>query len=172
MRGHAMVRHRAPRVIPGRRLGEPDIACVAGELAALQRPGDRVPVADLAPGGVDDVGAALHGRDQLIVEQALSARVERGVDRHHVAVRHHVRCALIEGHAKLALDVLGQPVQVGVMQRDVEWLEPPEHRRADPPGGNRPYRHAFYVVGPLHAVGNIPPAIDHPLVGGDVVADQ
>src|SRR5216683_7980477 len=28
VRGHAMVRHRAPRVIPGRRLGEPDITGV------------------------------------------------------------------------------------------------------------------------------------------------
>ncbi len=87
-------------------------------------------------------------------------------------MRHHFRRAVIEGDAKLAFDVLGQPVHVGVVQRDVERLEPPEHGRADPPGSKRPDGHAFHVVGPLHAVGDVPPALDHPLVGGDVVADQ
>jgi hypothetical protein len=172
MRGHAVVRHAAPRVIPGRRLGEPYVSGVSGELAAFQRPDDGVTVADLAAGGVDDVGAAPHGRDQLVVEQALGSGVERRVDRHHVAVRHHRRSALVERDAKLTLGLFWQPVQVGVAQLHIEWLEPPEHRQADPPGRHRPDRHAFQVVGPLHAVGNVPAALDHPLVGGKVVPDQ
>src|SRR5262249_42348593 len=44
VRGHAMVWHSPPRVILRRGLGEPDIAGVAGELAAFQRAADRVAV--------------------------------------------------------------------------------------------------------------------------------
>src|SRR5262245_16555989 len=60
VRGHALPRHRPPGMVLRRRLREPDIPCVAGELPGLERADDRVPVADLAAGGVDQVGAVLH----------------------------------------------------------------------------------------------------------------
>src|SRR5439155_22994150 len=68
VRGHALVRHRAPRVVLGCRLGEPHVAGIAGELPALARLCDRVAVADLAARRVDPVGAALPLGDQLLVE--------------------------------------------------------------------------------------------------------
>jgi hypothetical protein len=45
-------------MIPGSRLQEPDVSGIPGQLAAFQRPRDRIAIA-LAPGGVDDVRAAL-----------------------------------------------------------------------------------------------------------------
>ena len=71
MRRHAVVRHRAPRVILRGGLGEPDVARVAGELAALERAHNGVAVADLAARRVHEVRAALHRADQLVVEQVL-----------------------------------------------------------------------------------------------------
>src|SRR6478609_291966 len=53
VRGHPVPRHRPPGVVLGRRLREPDVAGVPGELSRLERPDDRVAVADLAAGGVD-----------------------------------------------------------------------------------------------------------------------
>src|SRR5262245_9839532 len=47
MRGHAVMGHRAPRMIFGRRLREPDVARVTRELPALECTHDRVAVADL-----------------------------------------------------------------------------------------------------------------------------
>jgi hypothetical protein len=43
---------------------------------------------------------------------------------------------------ELALDPLRQPVAVGVVQPDLEWLEPPQHGRADAPRGDRADLHA------------------------------
>src|SRR5687768_3272473 len=73
---HPVVWHRPPGMIPGSRLREPDVSGIAGKLAAFQRPRDRVAVADLAPGGVDDVRAALHLGDQGVVEEMLGLRME------------------------------------------------------------------------------------------------
>ena len=70
-----------------RRLREPDVARVAGQLTALARLGDGVAVADLAAGGVDEEGPALHPPDQLGVEKVLGLGVQRRVDRDDVADR-------------------------------------------------------------------------------------
>src|SRR5439155_495603 len=43
---HPVVGHRAPRVILGSRLREPDVSGIPGQLAAFQRPRDRVAVTD------------------------------------------------------------------------------------------------------------------------------
>src|SRR5206468_1581801 len=43
--------------------------CIPGQLSALERADDRISVANLAPRGVDQVGAALHLGDQPVVEQ-------------------------------------------------------------------------------------------------------
>src|SRR5260370_11336193 len=47
VRGHAVMRHRTPWVIPGRRLGEPDIGGGAGPLPSFQLPRGRIPGAEL-----------------------------------------------------------------------------------------------------------------------------
>src|SRR3979409_597192 len=68
-------------MIARRRLREPDVTGIAGELSALERANDGIAIADLAARGVHEVGAALHLRDQCIVAQALRLRGPRGVYR-------------------------------------------------------------------------------------------
>src|SRR6476469_8543859 len=67
MRGHAVMGHGAPEMLPRRRLREPHVAGIASKLAAFERSHDRVAVADLAAGSVHEIGAALHLADQLVV---------------------------------------------------------------------------------------------------------
>jgi len=71
-----------------------------------------------------------------------------------------------------SLSTSGQAVAVGVVKADVERGEPPQDRRADAPGGYAPHLHALEVVGAGGAVGDVPAPIEHPLVGGDVVAHE
>ena len=128
------------------RLGEPDVAGIASQLAGLERACDPVAVADLPAGGVDDVGAALHLPDHLVVEEVLGLRVKRRVDGHHVAVRDHLRGRLVEGDAELLLDLLREPVAIGVVQADVEGLQPAQHGGADSPRGDGAHLHPLQVV--------------------------
>src|SRR4029077_12397987 len=81
VRRHALVGHRSPRVVPGRRLREPHVARVAGQPPALACARDGVAIADLPARGVDQVGAPLHLADQLLVEQVLGLGVQGRVDR-------------------------------------------------------------------------------------------
>ena len=74
--------------------------------------------------------------------------------------------------AELALGLAVEPVLVRVVQVDVEGLEAPEHAEPDAAGAERAHRHPLQVVGALHAVGDVPAALRHPLVGRDVVAHQ
>ncbi len=69
--GHGLMRHRPPRVIGRRRVGVPDVTGVPGQLPGLQRPDHDVAVHDGTPGRVDDVGTALHGPDQLVIEKVV-----------------------------------------------------------------------------------------------------
>jgi pyruvate dehydrogenase complex dehydrogenase (E1) component len=55
-------------------------------LTAFARPRDRVAITDLAARGVHEIRAALHLADQLVVEEVLGLRMQRGVDRHYVAL--------------------------------------------------------------------------------------
>ena len=88
-----------------RRLREPHVARVSGELAALQRPHDGVAIADFAARGVHDVGAALHLGDELVVEEVLGLWMQRRVDRHHVADLHERLHVRVEREAKLLLNL-------------------------------------------------------------------
>ena len=54
-----------------RRLREPDVPCIPCELSALQSPHDRVSLADFASDRVDEIRAALHLSDELVVKQVL-----------------------------------------------------------------------------------------------------
>jgi len=88
-------------VVARRRLREPHVAGIARQLPAFERCGDGVAVDDLPARRVHQIGAALHPADHRRVEQILGFGMERRVDRHHVAMRHHVRGAFVERHAEL-----------------------------------------------------------------------
>src|SRR5580692_1091847 len=53
VRGHAVMRHRAPRMIRRRGLGIPDVARVAGKTAGFECADDRVAIANIAARGID-----------------------------------------------------------------------------------------------------------------------
>jgi len=78
----------------------------------------------------------------------------------------------VEGRAELLLDVGGQAMAIGVVQADLERLQPAQHRRADPPRRDAADLHSLEVVRARRAVGDVPASLDHPLIGGDVVAHQ
>jgi len=100
-RGTRVVRHhsvstaervldRTPDVVLGRGLHVPDVAGVAGELAARKRGGDVVLVADGTAGGVDEPRALLKVLQELGVDEAARPLVQRAVDGDDVALRHEV----------------------------------------------------------------------------------
>ena len=78
----------------------------------------------------------------------------------------------MEGHAELLLDLGRQAVSVRVVEADVERLQPAQHRGADPPGADGADLHPFEVVRAGHGVGDVPAAVDSPLVRGQVVAHE
>ena len=139
---------------------------------ALERAGHGVAVAYLAAGRVDEVRAALHLADQRIVEHVLGLRVQRAVDRNHVADLHHRLDVVVIGQVQLLLDLGRQAVAVRVVQLDVKGLQAAQNGGADAPGGHSAHVHPFEVVGAGDGVGNVPAATHHPAVRRDVVADQ
>src|SRR5665809_18526 len=131
MRRHAVMRHGAPGVVLRCRLREPHVARITRELAAFQRPDDGIAIDDLAARRVHDVAAALHLRDQLVVEHMLGLRMQRRVDGDHVADLDQRFDVWMEGEPKFFLDRLGQPVLVVIVQLDVERLQSAECRKPD-----------------------------------------
>jgi hypothetical protein len=78
----------------------------------------------------------------------------------------------MEGESEFLLDFLGQAVLVGVMQLDVERLQPAQDRESDAACGDGTDIHAFEIVSVLDAIGDVPAAFHHPLVRGDVIANE
>ena len=116
---------------------------------------------DLAARRVDDVGAALHAPDHRLVEQALGLRVERRVDRHHVAVGHHVLGRSWKV-TQLVLDLGREPVAVRVVEAHLERLQAPQHGGADPAGGHGSDLHPLDVIGETAQSAMFqPPSITH-----------
>src|SRR5438128_6971842 len=99
-----MMRRRPPGMVLWRRLREPDVSCVAGELPAFEPTHDCVAVADLPASSVDQVGAPLHATDQLVVEEMFRFRVQWCVDRDDVADAHQRLDGRMEGHTELLFD--------------------------------------------------------------------
>ena len=159
-------------MVAWRRLREPHIACVAGELPALERPRDRVAIADLASRCVHDIRAALHLRDQGIVEHALGFGMERAVDRDDVADLDQRLDVRMKRDVQFLLDRVRQPVPVRVVKFHVERFEPAQSSRANATRCHGADVHAFEVVGTFDAVGDVPAAVDDPLMRRDVVAHQ
>ena len=77
-------------MVSRRRLREPDVAGIAGELTAFEGADDGVTVADFAPRCVHEISATLHFGEKLVVEEALGFRMKRRVDRDDVADLDHV----------------------------------------------------------------------------------
>ena len=78
----------------------------------------------------------------------------------------------MEGEAEFVFHLGRQAVPLAVVQADVEGGQPAQHGEADPAGGEDPDVHALEVVGPFHAVGDVPAAVGDPVVGGEEVAHQ
>ncbi|SKV99915.1 Uncharacterised protein [Mycobacteroides abscessus subsp. abscessus] len=158
------MRHGAPRVVGGRGLRVPDVTGVASELSGLQGLDDVLLDRDLRTRGVHDVRAATHRVDQVRVEQMVSLRVQRGVDVHDVDRTHQRLHVGVVDQAKLLLDLSGQPASVEVMQPHVEGFQPAQHSLADAARRDDADVKSLKVIGALHAVGDVPAAVDHPLM--------
>ena len=78
----------------------------------------------------------------------------------------------MEREAQFFSDLDREPVAVGIVELHVERFQPAQHGQTDAARGDGADGHAFDVVGPLDAVGDVPAALNDPLVGRDVVADQ
>ena len=168
-----MVRHRPPRVVLRRGLREPDVARVAGELPALERArrprrgrrSFRAPCsrgtrrASSSPISSSSNRCSVSGCSGALIVTTSQTRTSDSASSWNVS-------------AELLLDVRGQAVPVGVVQLDVERLQPAQHRGADAPRGDRADLHALEVVRARDAVGDVPAAVDDPLVRRDVVADE
>ena len=124
VRGHAVVRHAPPSMIVRRWLREPDIPGIAGEMAALEGADNRIAVADLGARCVHDVGATLHLRDELVVEEILGLWMQRRIDRDHVADLDHVFDRGVPGETELHLQSAGQALPIEIMELDLVERKP------------------------------------------------
>ncbi len=99
-----MIGHRAPRVIGRRRLWEPDVARVTGELPAFQRLDDRIAIAQFATRRIDQIRTPLEVRQRLRIDHVLSFRIERTMQRDHIAGLGQTFQAVVMRHVELFLD--------------------------------------------------------------------
>ena len=95
MRHHSVsttkgVLSRAPDVVLGRGLDVPDVTGVTRELAARERGGDVVLVADSSARGVDEPRALLEVLQKLSVDETACPLMQRAVDGDNVALGHKV----------------------------------------------------------------------------------
>ena len=128
------------------RLRKPDIPCVPGKLPAFQRPDHRIAVADFATRGIHEIGAAFHLANELVIKHMLGLGMQRAVDRDHITDAHHRRHGGMVGQGEFLLDLLRQPVPIGVVQMHIKRLQAFEHGQANTPGGHCPNGHAFEIV--------------------------
>ncbi len=102
----------------------------------------------------------------------LGFRVQRAVQRHHVAHLGQAFQAGVMRQVQLFFDRFRQAVAVEIVQLDIERLHQAQNAQTDAAGGDGTDIHALDIVGARHAIGDVPAALDHPIVGGDVIADQ
>ena len=172
MRRHAMMRHAAPRMVLRRWLREPDIARIAGKLTAFERPHDGIAVADFSARRVHDISAALHLGNHSVVEEMLGLRMQRTIDGDDIADLDHVLDVWMPGQIEFFFHRLRQPVAVIIVQMHIEGFQAFQHGKANAAGGDRADMHAFDVIGTLDAIGDVPAALHHPLIGRNVIANE
>jgi hypothetical protein len=97
--------------------------------------------------------------------------MQRRVDRHDVAHTHERLGVRVVRDVEVLLEG-GNTVAIGVVQPNLERLQPSQYRGANPPGPDGANLHPLQVVGARHAVRDVPAARDDPLVGRDVVAHE
>ena len=54
----------------------------------------------------------------------------------------------------------------------IEGFQAPQHGKANAAGGDGADMHAFDVIGALDAIGDVPAALHHPLIGRNVIANE
>ena len=76
------------------------------------------------------------------------------------------------GEVQLFFDRLRQTVAVIIVQMHIEGFQAPQYGKPNAAGGDGADMHAFDVIGALHAIGDIPAALHHPLIGRNVIAHE
>ncbi len=159
-------------MIGRRRLREPDVAGVTGQLATFQGSRDGIAIAQFAARGVNQISATLEIGQGLGVNHVLGFRMQWAIQRHHIADFGQALQAAMVRHAEFLLNLFRQAMPVQVVQLHPERLEQAQYTQADPAGGYRADIHAFQIVRAHHAIGDIPAAFDYPVVRFDVIAHQ
>lgn len=141
------VAHSAPGVVSRGWLGERHITTVAIELAASKGIRNVFLNTDGTTSGVDEPRALLHLAYEVLVEEAIGAFVERGVDGHNVALRKHLLKRLDATAADLGLGGIVQLVVIMVQQLlAFERTQPTQNALANAANTNSTDNLAFEVV--------------------------
>jgi hypothetical protein len=98
--------------------------------------------------------------------------MERAIDRYDIANLDQGLDGRVPGYVQLLFNVLRQSVTIGVVELDVEGLQPLQDRQANPPSRHSPRVHPLQVIGTGDAIGYVPAPLQHPLVRWDIVADK
>src|SRR6266404_3789422 len=61
---------------------------------------------------------------------------------------------------------------IGVVQLHIERFQPAQHRQTYTASGYRAHSHTFHVIRTRHAIPDVPTALHHPLIRGDVIAHE
>jgi hypothetical protein len=163
----------AQRVVLGRGLGEPHIATVSAEVAALQGIGNILLDNNGTTGGVDEPRTLLHLGDEFLVEQTAGLLVERAVDGDNIALCEHLLEAIDATAANLLLDLRAQGLVVEVEELlAVKGLETAEDTLTDAANSDGTDNLVLKIVLVLGNLGDVPVTTGNLLVGGDKVADE
>src|SRR5262245_2851363 len=103
---HSVVWHRPPGMILWGWLWEPDVACVPGELSALQCPYDRIAITDFATRRIHDIRAAFHLADEGVIKHMLGLGMQCAVDRDDITHTHHRLHGRMISEIQFLLDLL------------------------------------------------------------------
>jgi len=102
----------------------------------------------------------------------LGLRMQRTIDGDDIADLDHVLDVWMPGQIEFFFHRLRQSVAVIIVQVHVEGFQAPQHGETDAARRDRAHMHAFDVIGALDAVGDVPAALHHPLIGRDIIADE
>jgi hypothetical protein len=161
------------RVLLGSGLVVPDITTVTGEVARLESSGDVLLDNDGTTGGVDEVRALLHLRDEVLVEHTLGLLVERAVDGDNVTLSEHLLESVNAAAANLLLGLGRKGLVVEVEELlAVERLEAAKDTLTDAADSDSTDNLALEVELLLSSMGDVPFTSLDLLVGRDEVADE
>src|SRR5258708_32732844 len=61
---------------------------------------------------------------------------------------------------------------IGVVQLHIERFQPAQHRQTYTASGYRAHSHTLHGIRTRHAIPDVPTALHHPLIRGDVIAHE